>query len=227
MGSALADAVPAAVGLALVNPLPVMAVIALLFSPRAAAVAPAFAAGWMLGLAGALALLVYVVPVERVVGDAKDPSTAASLAQAALGLGLLWLALGKWRGRPRAGEAAALPGWMASLEGAGPLAAFGLGAGLAALNPKNLAFVVTAAVAIAEAHLAPAPRLVPVAAFALFASVGVVGPTAWRLLAGDGAQPTLEAWRSWLAANYATMMTVVFLLFGTMLLSKGIGGLIG
>ena len=78
MGSALADAIPAAVGLALVNPLPVMAVIVLLFSPRAGTVAPAFAAGWALGLAAALALLVYVVPVERVVGDATDPSALAS-----------------------------------------------------------------------------------------------------------------------------------------------------
>src|SRR5690242_19053094 len=56
MGAALADAAQSAVGLALVNPLAIAAVILLLYSPRAGSAA-AFLAGWLAGLVVILGLL--------------------------------------------------------------------------------------------------------------------------------------------------------------------------
>jgi hypothetical protein len=35
----------------------------------------------------------------------------------------------------------------------------------------------------------------------------------------------LDEWKAWLAANNATVMTVLFVVFGAVLIGKGIGGL--
>ena len=42
---------------------------------------------------------------------------------------------------------------------------------------------------------------------------------------GDKAGDVLDGWKSWLAANNATVMVVLFLVFGVSLIGKGIGGL--
>ncbi len=44
---------------------------------------------------------------------------------------------------------------------------------------------------------------------------------------GDKATPTLNSWKSWLISNNAAVMTILFLVFGFVVLSKGIGALIG
>jgi hypothetical protein len=42
---------------------------------------------------------------------------------------------------------------------------------------------------------------------------------------GDKAAPVLGGWKTWLAANNATVMMVLFLVFGVTLIGKGISGL--
>jgi Sap-like sulfolipid-1-addressing protein len=227
MGPALAETAQAAVGVALINPLPVMAVIVLLFSPRAAAAAPAFAVGWLAGFVVALGLVLFAFSPDDAMGSERAPSTLASIVQAGLGLLLFVLAIRRWRSRPRSGDAPKTPGWMTSLEQATPAAALGLGAAMSGVNPKNLAFTIAAAVAIAEAHLTAGATLVPVVIFALVASSGVAAPVIWRAIAGERADKTLAGWRVWLTANYGAMMAVVFIVFGVKLLAQGLGGLIG
>ena len=39
------------------------------------------------------------------------------------------------------------------------------------------------------------------------------------------AEPLLDGWKTWLSANNATVMIVLFLVFGVVLIGKGIGGL--
>ena len=63
MGQALGEVLPSAVGVAL-SPVPIIAVILMLGTPRARSNGPAFAVGWVLGLV-AVSLLVLVV-AERV-----------------------------------------------------------------------------------------------------------------------------------------------------------------
>lgn len=227
MGSAIAEVAPVAIGLVLVNPLPVMAVILLLFSPGARSTAPAFVAGWIIGMLVAFGLLLFVLAPEQLVGSEREPSTLSFIVRLVLGLVLLFLAVQRWRGRPAPGEEKALPSWMATLEQASPLKALGLGALFSGLNPKNLAFIIAAVVAIAQAELSTGEKLVPVAIFVLLASVGVGAPVLWYFVAPERAAETLAEWRGWLTANYATMMAIVFLLFGVILFTQGLGGLLG
>lgn len=226
MVDALAAVIPVAFGLVMVNPLPVMAVILLLFSARAGAVVPAFLIGWFAGLTLVTATLVFVVPAEQLVGTERTPSAFASVVRIGLGVGLFWLAYRKWVTRPRAGEAPKLPGWVTSLERATPRSALAMGAGLAGANPKNLVFSVSAAVAIAEWQLTNAENVVLLLVFAVVGSLGVLLPAVWRLLDGDRAGAALQEWRDWLSRNYNVMMGVVFVLFGVMVLSKGVSGLL-
>jgi hypothetical protein len=226
MVDALANVVPIAVGLALVNPLPIMAVILLLFSSRAGAVVPTFLVGWFAGLLVIGAVLVFLVPAERLVGTESDPSTLASLVRVILGVGLLWLAAQKWRTRPRGEETPKLPGWVTSLENASPLSALGIGLALAGLNPKNLVFTVSVAVAIAEWQLANSQNVILLLAYAIVGSLGVLVPAIWRAAGGQSAATTLQEWRVWLARNYNVLMGIVFVIFGVLVVSKGVAGLL-
>ncbi len=226
MGQALVDTAVIAAGALLVNPLPILAVLLMLFSPRATASAPAFAAGWAIGLALSLAAFLAIVAFGE--GGAGSGSAGlAPITQLALGVVLLVLALRRWLGRPGPGETKALPGWTENLANASPWRALGLGAAFAGLNPKNVAFAGAAAFAIVEAGLRPVAMLLPLVVYVLIASLGVAGPVAWRIADPKRAAPTLAASRGWLTANYATMMAVVFLLFGIALSVKGIVGLLG
>lgn len=227
MGTAIAETVPGAIGLALVNPLPILAVIVMVVSPVARGAAWGFLAGWVSGLVAVLGLLLFVARPEDVVGTEEDPALGASLGIIVLGLVLLVLGVRRWRSRPDDGEEQELPSWMARLEQASPPLAFGLGAVLSGLNPKNLAFSLAAGLAIAQADLTAGQKLIPVTLFVVLASVGVAAPVIWHLMAPERATTRLTGWRDWLTANYALIMSIGLLLFGVILVARGAGQLIG
>jgi hypothetical protein len=226
MADALADVVPIAFGVALVNPLPIMAVIILLFSSRTVSVVPAFLIGWFAGLLIVGAVLIFLVPAERLVGTEREPSALASVVRVILGAGLLWLAAQKWRTRPKDGETPKLPGWVTAVESASPLSALGIGAALAGLNPKNLVFSISVAVAIAEWQLANQENAILLGVYAVVGSLGILIPTIWRAAGGESAAATLQELRLWLSRNYNVLMGIVFVIFGVLVISKGVSGLL-
>jgi Sap, sulfolipid-1-addressing protein len=120
-----------------------------------------------------------------------------------------------------------MPAWITKLERASLPVVLGLGSLLSGLNPKSLAFTLTAAVTIAQAELTMGQQLISVVVYVVLASIGVAVPVLWYFLAQESASRTLAEWRVWLTANYATIMAVVFLLFGVTLTSRGLAGLIG
>jgi threonine/homoserine/homoserine lactone efflux protein len=162
-----------------------------------------------------------VVPTERFVGDNEDPSPLASVIRFGLGVLLLGLAAKQWGSRPQPGEAATLPSWITSLEEASAAAALGIGAALAGINPKNLAFTVAVAVVIAQAHLTAGATAVVILIFVLLGSLGVMVPVLWQVVQQERARATLMEWRNWLEVNYHTVTAVVFILFGIILASQG------
>ena len=90
------------------SPVPIIAVILMLFTPRARTNGPAFLAGWILGLAivGVIVLLVADT------GDAstdQDTSDVIDVIKLLLGVLLLFLAYRQWQGRPREGQDAPCP----------------------------------------------------------------------------------------------------------------------
>jgi threonine/homoserine/homoserine lactone efflux protein len=100
LGEAIGDLLPSAVGVAL-SPVPIVAVILMLGTPRARSNGLAFAAGWVVGL---VAVGVIVLLVAGDADSSGDTSTAVDVVVLLFGVLLLAVAVKQWRGRPRAGE---------------------------------------------------------------------------------------------------------------------------
>jgi threonine/homoserine/homoserine lactone efflux protein len=224
VGSVIGELLPLAVGVA-ISPIPVIAVILMLFSERARGNSVAFSIGWIAGIVGASALLLAVASTQDL-SSSGQPSDTSSWIKLVVGLLLLGLAVRRWRARPEAGEEAPAPRWMARIDSLGPAAALALGVLLSAVNPKNLLLIAGAAIAISQADLSTGDSMVAVAIFTLIAGCTVVTPTLAYLLAGARIQPALGDAKAWLSANDATVMAVLLLVIGVSLFGQGLGGLI-
>src|ERR1700742_4881460 len=115
MADAIGQVLSLAVGVA-ISPVPLIAVVLMLATPRGRVNGPAFLGGWLLGLA----VVGTVVLLASSGGDAADsdgaPATWVSWLKIVLALLLLAVAVKQWRGRPKAGEEAELPGWMRTID---------------------------------------------------------------------------------------------------------------
>ncbi len=143
-----------------------------------------------------------------------------------MGFGLLAAAASKWRGRPRGGATAPVPGWMAALGGARPLRAFGIGAALGGINPKNIAFAAGAAGSIAGLGIVGRDAAGPAVAFVAVRLRPGAGGDGRRLLAGAGATRGLDAARAFMIDNGPVILAVVFAILGVKLAGEGLAGLL-
>ena len=222
LGQAIGNLLPSAVGVAL-SPIPIIAVILMLATPRAKSNGLAFAAGWIVGL------VVVSVIVLFVASDAGDPnggtSDGVNWVKVAIGVLFLALALKQWRGRPRHGEAAEMPKWMDTIDRFTAIKSTGLGVVLSALNPKNLALTLAAAASIAQANLDTGDTTIAVAVFVVIASVSVLGPVLFYVLAPQTAAKPLDAIKVFMSEHNAVIMFVLFLVLGAKILGDGLGGI--
>ena len=223
MGPTIGAILPMAIGVA-ISPVPIIAVILMLFTPRARTNGPAFAAGWVL----ALLVVGGIVLALSEAGDIATESTPSDLAYTVkllLGALLLLGAARQWGSRPKEGEEPEMPNWMATIDTFTPGKSFGLGALLAGVNPKNLALTIAAAVSIGQANLGGAEPILALLAFVVIGSLTVAGPVLYFLLAGASAERALTSGKTWLVANNHAVMSVLFVVFGAVLIGQGFGGL--
>jgi hypothetical protein len=136
MGQAIGDLLPFALGVA-ISPIPIIAIIVMLLSSRAGANSASFLIGWIVGVTGASVALV-AISGSLSPGSNGSPSTSSSVIKLVAGLLLVMLARRNFRKRPKEGQAAELPGWLAGIDSFTPPKAAGLGVLLSAANPKNL-----------------------------------------------------------------------------------------
>ena len=225
MAEALAGVLPIAIGIVVV-PLPIAAVIVILFSPRATANGLAFLGGWVAGLTAVGGLTLLIADGSRV-ADEAGAARWASAIKLLLGVGLLFLAYRSFEKRPRTGEEPAAPPWMSALESYTAAKAARLGLLLSAANPKNLLLVVSAMTAAAVAGLPAGQAAGVLAVFVAVSSVGVVLPLAYSLLGGEGVRDSLAGWRTWLVANNAVVVAAVLLVLGVLILLDSLAALVG
>lgn len=223
MNGAIGAILPLAIGVA-ISPIPVIAVILMLFSARARQNGVAFVAGWV-GALAVVGTIVLVLNEAGRVGSDGSSSNAAALLKALLGVLFLFLAVRQWRGRPAEGEQAPMPTWMAAIDSFTTGRSLGLAALLAGVNPKNLALTAGAAVAITQSGATGASAAVALIVFILVASLSVAIPVLYYLAAGEGAKKTLDGWKAWLLANNATVMAVLLVVLGFVLIGQGISAL--
>ncbi len=220
---ALGDVLTPAIGVA-VSPMPIVAVILMLFTPRARENGTAFAAGWVLGLLVVEGVILLLADPANVADDDGGPSTIGAILHLALGLGLIVLAYMQWKKRPVGDAEPTMPKWMQSIDKISPLMALGFGALMSGVNPKNLIFNISAGTAVAQDNLGTAQSIGVILVYTIIASIPIVGIVAWSLLAGDGATATLNKMKGWLIQNNAIVMMVLLGILGVSQVGKGIGG---
>jgi hypothetical protein len=223
MGSAIGEMLPLAIGIA-ISPLPIIAIILILTTPQARTNGLAFLGGWLLGLT-VVAAAVLIVTDAAAVATSNDASKIVSLIKLALGLLLVFLAWRRFKKRPRPGEEAPMPKWMTALDRFTVGRSLAVGALFSGLKPKNLILNAAAAAGIAQSGVGGFQQVVVLLLLVTVGSVGIIAPVAVFFAMGDKAAPVLDGWKTWLAANNGTVMTVLFLVFGFVLIGNGIGGL--
>ena len=223
MGSVIGEILPLALGIA-ISPVPIIAAILMLLSPKAKGVSVGFLVGWVVGITAAVTIFTVLsgfIPQE----DPEASRPIAGTIKILLGAGLLVLAVGQWRSRPKPGAKAALPKWMAAIDTVTTGRATFLGFLLAAANPKNLLMAIGAGLVIGAGELTRAEESIAIAIFMLVAACTVAIPVIAYLVASKRMTAPLESLRDWLVQNNATIMTVLLLALGVVVIGNGIESL--
>jgi threonine/homoserine/homoserine lactone efflux protein len=222
MGQAIGDLLPSAIGVA-VSPVPIIAVILMLGTPKARSNGPAFALGWVLGL---IAVSVVVVLLASGADDSDSgTSDVLDVIKILFGVLFLLLAFKQWQARPRPGVETEMPKWMATIDTFTAGKSFGVGALLSGLNPKNLAMSFAAGAAIAQAGLDGAESGISIAVFVVIGSITVAGPVIYYMLATRQAAGTLAEIKDFMTGHNAVIMCILFLVLGAKIAGTGIAGL--
>src|ERR1700746_1167620 len=101
MGQGISEVLPFAIGIA-ISPVPIIAIILILFSDRARSNGLSFLAGWVIGLA-AVSTVVYLVSDAANAGSDSLPSDSLSRGKVVVGVLLLGLARREFAKRPAPG----------------------------------------------------------------------------------------------------------------------------
>jgi threonine/homoserine/homoserine lactone efflux protein len=220
VGKGIGEVLTFAVGVA-ISPVPIIAVILMLFSARARVNGPVFLAGWVLALA-LVSGVAYLVADQSNASTSSTASDTISWGKIVFGVLFLLLAVRQWRSRPAPGVEPAMPKWMAGVDTITTGKAFGLGVLLAGVNPKNLLLAIAAATGLAQLGLSTTDAVVSLVVFVIVGSLTIAGPVAYYLVGGEKAKAELEELKGWLSMHNAAVMAVLFLVFGVDLIAKGI-----
>jgi hypothetical protein len=217
VGAAIGEILGFAVGVA-ISPVPVIAVILMLFTSKATVNSLSFLAGWIAGLAIAGG----VVLALGIEGSDGEESTTSGWIKIALAFVLFALAWKQWSSRPRDGEEPKMPGWMSAIDSFTAVKAGGLGLVLSGVNPKNLGLTIVAMTTVSSAGLSTGQEIGTLAVFVVLASLTVAAPVVINIAMGSKATGTLNSMKDWLTANNNTVMMVLFIVLGAKVLGDGI-----
>jgi threonine/homoserine/homoserine lactone efflux protein len=222
VGKVIGEILPLAVGMVII-PIPIIAVILMLGTPRGRVNGPVFLLGWLAGLGMAGTIVLVIADSSGI--STGDPSKAADAFKIVLGVLLLFMAFRQWRKRPKEGEEPEMPKWMQAIDRFTWPKSLGLGALLSGANPKNLILIIAAAVTIAQSGISAAQQVGALVVFVAIGTVGVAVPLVMYFAMEERAVEILAVWQDWLAVNNSAVMSVLFLVFAAVLIWKGIAGL--
>ena len=217
----LGEIIPLAFGI-IVSPMPIVAVIALLLGSKGKINAVIFTAVFT-----ATTLLLTLVFASGAKNTAPSGSLFATVLHIVLGLAFaglfFFLAWKSWKGRPRNGQSAAEPKWLAAIDSFGPGKAVGLALFMTVANLKNIPIMIAAGASIGTAQLTWPLVFVAALIFTLISCLGLIVPT---VIGGSGSAQVkdfLTSAKATLTEHNAMIMTVLFFILGAMQLGKAIG----
>ena len=114
MGSVIGEILPLALGIA-ISPIPIMAAILMLLSPKAKATSVGFMLGWICGIV--IALIVFVVLASILPqSESDEPQPIAGGVKILLGVLMIFLSVRQWRARPHDDVEPPMPTWMSAID---------------------------------------------------------------------------------------------------------------
>ncbi len=221
MGGTIGDILPVAIGVAL-SPIPIVAVILMLFTKRARSNSLAFLVGWIGGLVVVGGIVLAVAGGTDVTSENGGESTFSGVVKLVLGVLLLALAVRNWQKRPKGDEEPPTPRWMAAIDDFTATKSLGMGIVFSGVNPKNLALTLAAAATISASGLSNGSQVIVLAVFVVLASVSVAAPVATYVVLGDRANATLSDWKGWLIRNNSVVMAVLLLVLAAKLIGDAL-----
>ena len=209
------EILPFAIGIAL-SPMAIAAIILMLFTQKARTNSLAFLAGWALGISvvGTVVLVLVNVGVSMAGGESK--SLDLSTVKLVFGILLFIAAYMEWRGRTPKGEEPVMPKWMAAVDKMSGGKTLGLAVFLATL-PKNLMLNVTSTTTIANAGLAIGQQIIILIIFILVANLTITAIVIIYLFTGERSEKMLASWKTWMVVNNSTALTVLYIVYGFLL----------
>lgn len=203
----LHDLIPLTAGM-IISPLPVVAVVAIVLSPRGRVAAPVYTATFTVASLVAIAI--------GAIGSASLPASRTNGSPVSFALAIVLfvaftaLAIASWVTRPRAGATPVAPKWLAAIDTITPARAASLGLVMAIVNTKNIPLDLKGGALIGEAHLPIAAALGLCAAIAVAGSLLLIVPTI--AAAGGSAATTrrLERLKDDMISHNSEMMAVLF-----------------
>ena len=210
MGEAIGQVLSLGVGVAL-SPVPIIAVVLMLGTPRARANGPAFVLGWVVGLA-IVGTLVLVAASGADASEGGEPATWVDVLKLVLGCLLALVALKQWRGRPR-GRRGRVAQWMQAIDTFKP---GGVLRRVASPQEPARPAAASAIAQTASTGAGPCRR-------DRHAGPGL--PVAIYFALGARAERVLDDLKSWMAAHNAAIMAVLCLVIGAKLIGDAITGL--
>jgi len=220
MGHAVGDVLGLAAAVA-ISPLPIIAIILLLATPRGRLNGLLFALSFVLGIAVVGAIMLTIGGPSGA-STSHHPATWVGGLKLAIGVLLVLFAARLWRRRPRDAGQVQLPKWLAAIDGFTPPKIIGLGLLFSAGNVKNAAITVAAGASISSAGISVPQQIATLAIFVIIGSLGLLAPLAVYLIMGERAKRTLGSWRDWAAQHNAAVMAVLFFVIGIKLIGDGI-----
>lgn len=222
MTSPIAQILPYAVTVAL-SPMPVAAVILLLFSAKAKINSIVFLIGWLIStfLIVILTAIAFHTAVDAVPHNKSELTT---ILQLILGVVLLVFAVKEWKGRPKPGVMPPMPKWMSTISDFTPMHALGLSILLGVINFKNLPMNIIAGQSIGQLAVSFSSHFIMVFVYVLISCSSIYIPVFLFLIFGSKLNAQFTAMKEWLIYHNNAIMFSLLLIFGVILLSKAFGG---
>lgn len=222
MGNVVGEVLPYAMAVA-ISPIPIIAVVLTLLSPKAKAASVGLLAGWVAGIIVTVTLFILISEVLS--PDRSDEATPIlGTIQIVVGAVFLFMAVRQWRSRPQKGEEVALPKWMQAIDKASVTSAAVIGFLLSAVNPVNMIMLVSAGLTIGSSELGGGSLAIVVAVFVAIAASTMVIPVVCYLLAARTLARPLELLRGWLARYNAIIVALLLLVVSVYMIFQGVAG---
>jgi NADH:ubiquinone oxidoreductase subunit 5 (subunit L)/multisubunit Na+/H+ antiporter MnhA subunit len=221
MLAVLADLLTIGVGVA-ISPIAIVTVILLATAGKGRTTGTAFVLGCYAFAVLFLTILVVIGRAARTDEPESGAHITVDVVEIVLGLILLVLAVLQWRKR----SSHEPPAWMAKLDGLTLVNAFIVGMLISGpLSPKDLPLLVAAGGRISQASLALWEIVAVILIFSLIGIAAILVPWIISVISPGSVEARLSGVRTWLMANHAVIMTLLFLLLGVKLIGTGVADL--